>query len=38
MFQPHRSPPDPNQLVIEQISFEEAKKPGTSKPVVKPKT
>lgn len=26
LFEPYRSPPNPNQLVVEQISFEEAKK------------
>lgn len=38
LFEPYRSPPAPNQLIVDQISFEEAKKPGGSKPVIKPKT
>lgn len=38
LFEPYRSPPAPNQIIVDQISFEEAKKPQSSKPVVKPKT
>jgi hypothetical protein len=29
LFNPYRSPPDPNQLIVDQISFEDAKKPGS---------
>jgi hypothetical protein len=37
LFEPYRSPPNPNQLIVDQISFEEAKKQDSSKPVLKKK-
>lgn len=35
LFEPYRSPPAPNQIIVDQISFEEAKKATSSKPVIK---